>query len=154
VGIGRLCSRNCGKVIPDRQKYREDCNECSRVQFERAKHKSKRMESADKPKDFYNSSAWKNLSKFIRSRAGGICEMCGGKWATVTHHILPAKLFPNLRLSIENLEAACDSCHATERARESHLYVKHDYNSETLRRVFLDATRYKHPKLFELVRLP
>jgi len=154
VGVGRLCPRNCGKVIPVVQKYRDDCNECAVVCSERARRRATQMESKDKPKDFYNSSAWRSLSKSVRARACGLCEVCGAAWATATHHILPAKLFPHLKLAPLNLQAICDSCHAVERSRESYLYRKFEGQSLELKKSLVDGIRHKHSKLADFVLLP
>jgi 5-methylcytosine-specific restriction endonuclease McrA len=149
--IGKLCPRNCGKVIPDREKYLDGCKYCEQVKEARRVRQNKKMESRDKPKEFYNSPAWQNLSKLVRARSGGICQMCGVRWATLTHHILPAKLFPQFRLSLLNLESACDSCHAMERSREARIYSQFKDNPNELMKVFIESAKVKHAELCSLV---
>jgi 5-methylcytosine-specific restriction protein A len=72
-------------------------------------------------KAFYNSRAWKSIRQ-VKLSSTPLCEPCQElnvlRPATTVHHIKPARDFPELRLSIDNLESNCESCHSSHHARE------------------------------------
>ncbi len=66
---------------------------------------------------FYNSRAWRRLSRAFLSSKNYICEVCG-KPADIAHHkrhISPSNITdPEITLNAENLQALCVDCHNTE----------------------------------------
>lgn len=65
-------------------------------------------------KDFLASYEWRELRMQALKRDGARCACCG---ATRAHgvaihvdHIKPRKLFPNLALSLDNLQILCEEC--------------------------------------------
>ena len=65
---------------------------------------------------FYNSKAWRRLSRVFLLSTSYICEICG-KPAEIAHHkrhITPQNVTdPEITLNIENLQAVCVECHNT-----------------------------------------
>lgn len=65
-------------------------------------------------KDFYHSTAWIKL-RALKIKMNPLCEECYKhgrlKEAVIVDHILPAKEYPNKRLSIDNLQSLCAACH-------------------------------------------
>jgi 5-methylcytosine-specific restriction endonuclease McrA len=72
---------------------------------------------------FYNSTLWRKVRRaFIQSNppeAPGLCQDCLARGiqtqATEVHHRLDRRQFPDLALSMENLQACCHSCHLSKR---------------------------------------
>ena len=66
---------------------------------------------------FYNSTAWRRLSRAFLLSKYYICERCG-KPADIAHHkthITAANIHnPDISLNPANLEALCIDCHNTE----------------------------------------
>ena len=66
---------------------------------------------------FYNSTAWRRLSRAFLLSKCYICERCG-KPADIAHHkkhLNPANIHnPDISLNPANLEALCIDCHNTE----------------------------------------
>jgi 5-methylcytosine-specific restriction endonuclease McrA len=67
-------------------------------------------------KDFYASWEWKEARYEALRRHGRQCQCCGwkpgssqGNWLVVDH-IKPRALFPDLRLSQDNLQVLCNDC--------------------------------------------
>lgn len=70
---------------------------------------------------FYLSGAWKQARKDVLTRDLFICQEClrrvemgkqlRPRHATMVHHIKPRKLYPELALSLDNLESLCNTCH-------------------------------------------
>lgn len=73
---------------------------------------------------FYNSRAWRRLSRLIRINCLYVCQVCGNKGAEV-HHIqeLDAnklnddKYLHDYALNASNLTLLCVSCHNAQRAK-------------------------------------
>ena len=63
---------------------------------------------------FYNSNAWRRLSRAFLSSKNYICERCG-KPAEIAHHkeyITPGNISnPAITLNAVNLAAVCIECH-------------------------------------------
>jgi len=70
---------------------------------------------------FYKSKPWRKLRQFILSREP-LCRSCKkqGKYvsATVVDHIKPIRLGGD-RMSEDNLQPLCRSCHNSKTAKES-----------------------------------
>lgn len=67
-------------------------------------------EAADK---FYDSWEWKRVRYMAIKRSNGCCEACGtsGKNVSlVVDHIKPRAKFPELALSLDNLQVLCKDC--------------------------------------------
>jgi len=66
---------------------------------------------------FYNTKAWRRLSRAFMQSKFYICERCG-RPAEICHHktyITPANIHdPAVTLNPANLEALCLQCHNTE----------------------------------------
>lgn len=66
---------------------------------------------------FYNSKAWKDVSKAYMTSKHYICERCGGV-AEICHHktyLTPDNITcPYVALDFDNLEALCIDCHNRE----------------------------------------
>jgi 5-methylcytosine-specific restriction endonuclease McrA len=66
---------------------------------------------------FYNSKAWRRLSKAFLSSKSYICERCGGP-AELAHHrvyLTAGNVWDaNISMNPELLEALCQNCHNTE----------------------------------------
>lgn len=67
-----------------------------------------------KSKDFLQSKAWKRLRIMAFEKYGNRCQCCGatpqdGVKLNVDH-IQPRRLFPNLALSLDNLQILCEDC--------------------------------------------
>ena len=70
---------------------------------------------------FYHTGAWKRIRIQVLERDCYFCQEClrqikagrPGKprTATMVHHIKARKEFPELALSMENLESLCNICH-------------------------------------------
>lgn len=74
----------------------------------------KRDRKDSKEQKFYVSSAWRKLRK-IKLNQDPLCEHCKEKGitreATDIDHIIPIKVDWSLRLSLDNLQSLCHSCH-------------------------------------------
>ena len=67
--------------------------------------------------NFYNSKAWRRLSKAFMLSRYYICERCGRPAEIVHHkqHLNPANIHdPAISLNPANLESLCLQCHNTE----------------------------------------
>ncbi|MFD2628737.1 HNH endonuclease [Oceanobacillus kapialis] len=79
------------------------------------KRKSKRTNNyRHKNKSLYNTQAWKDLTAYVYERDKGCCQRCGkfvfGKKAH-SHHVIPVKIRPDLRLVADNVKLLCNVCH-------------------------------------------
>ena len=66
---------------------------------------------------FYNTKAWRKLSRAFLLSRHYICERCGGPAEMAHHitHITAANIGnPDITLNPANLEALCLDCHNTE----------------------------------------
>ena len=64
---------------------------------------------------FYNSVAWRKLSK-IKRRRDPLCEECKRNGlivpATIVHHVIEVRDSIDHRLDLDNLVSLCQSCHS------------------------------------------
>lgn len=70
---------------------------------------------------FYLSGAWRQAREQALIRDLYLCQEClrrverglqlRPRHATMVHHIKPRKLYPELALSLDNLESLCNTCH-------------------------------------------
>lgn len=72
-------------------------------------------------KQFYNSTAWRDLSKLVLNEHYYVCAECG-KDATLADHIVPVRVDWSLRLDKNNIQPLCDSCHAIKTRKEREIY--------------------------------
>lgn len=72
-------------------------------------------------KQFYNSKAWRELSKIVLNEHYYVCVMCG-KDAKVADHIVPVRADWNLRLDKNNIQPLCDACHAIKTKKDKKMY--------------------------------
>lgn len=67
--------------------------------------------------EFYDSKAWKKVSRLYMASRNYVCERCGGV-AVICHHkqyLTPANINnPDITLSFDNLECLCKDCHNKE----------------------------------------
>ena len=66
--------------------------------------------------EFYNSRAWRRLSKAFLTSKYYICQICGDPAAIAHHikHITPQNINdPDITLNANNLQAVCIECHNT-----------------------------------------
>lgn len=66
---------------------------------------------------FYGSDAWKKTRLAYLVKQNYICERCGGVAQMVHHKIYLSEdniNNPELRVSFDNLEALCNTCHQLE----------------------------------------
>jgi 5-methylcytosine-specific restriction protein A len=72
----------------------------------------------------YDTQAWRRLRRAFIG-ANPLCKRCEENGllvaATEVHHKLPLTSHPDLKMSWENLEGLCKSCHSKETAREASL---------------------------------
>lgn len=67
--------------------------------------------SGKKADPFYLSANWKRLRKAALERDHYLCRRCKRRVATVVHHILPVKEYPEKMRDLDNLESVCAMCH-------------------------------------------
>ncbi len=76
----------------------------------------------DYSKKFYNSSAWKKLSEYIRVSRNFTCEECG-EYGSQVHHkieITPDNINDtSITLNEDNLQLLCEECHNKKRLKET-----------------------------------
>lgn len=68
---------------------------------------------------FYTSKVWRNLRAYKLSLQP-FCERCPKSLLTIAtevHHIKEVKIYPGLKLDINNLESLCKSCHSSHTAK-------------------------------------
>ena len=66
---------------------------------------------------FYNSRAWRRVSKVFLQSKHYICERCGGAGEIAHHKIYLDKWNirqPEIALNMDNLECLCKACHNAE----------------------------------------
>ncbi len=91
----------------------------AKAQFIRDKRRKKAVNPA-KPKpprteeNFYRSLAWRQLRYLALKNSGGGCNCCGAQASqgAILHvdHIKPISKFPELRLSLDNVQVLCEDC--------------------------------------------
>ena len=91
----------------------------------------------DYSKKFYNSSAWKRLSEYIRVSRHFTCEECG-EYGTQVHHIeeiTPENINDaSITLNENNLQLLCEECHNKKRKKEADVNngLKFDSNGDLI----------------------
>lgn len=77
---------------------------------------------------FYSSAEWQRLAATAREQQHNECQRCRemGCYSpcAAVHHIRRVKKYPELALSIENLECLCRACHEEEHRQGPHIYRK------------------------------
>ncbi len=65
-------------------------------------------------REFYNSTEWRRL-RGLKLKRCPVCEECLREGritpAVIADHILPAREYPEHRLSMDNLQSLCRACH-------------------------------------------
>lgn len=79
------------------------------------------MKYEKKADPFYHTSAWARVRRLALARDFYLCQECmrqveAGKLlrprkADMVHHIKPRRLYPELALTLSNLESLCNLCH-------------------------------------------
>lgn len=72
-------------------------------------------------KRFYNSAAWRKLSKQVLNEHYYICRNCGND-AVLTDHIIPVKVDWDKRLDINNLQPLCEACHSIKTKKDREIF--------------------------------
>lgn len=70
---------------------------------------------------FYNSRAWKNLSKQTLNEEYYVCRRCEGD-ATLADHIIPVRVDWSKRLEWSNTQPLCFDCHAIKTKEDKRKY--------------------------------
>lgn len=109
----------CKKLIPYGNTYCNECEPIAKAEQEKRREQSKsrsnkRYNKSRDPKytKFYNSKAWKVLSRRYAQDKNFRCEECGSI-ATEVHHkeFIQSQNGWNRRLDYGNLELLCVNCH-------------------------------------------
>lgn len=72
-------------------------------------------------RQFYNSKAWRELSRLVLNESLYVCRRCGGD-ATLADHIVPVKVDWSLRLFKNNIQPLCGPCHAIKTGEDVKTY--------------------------------
>lgn len=107
----RLVIRNGKRVWID---YADRGHEYQQYNRDRWKYQKDLMQ-------FYNSKAWRQLSKQVLNEYYYICRMCGGD-ATLADHIIPVRVDWEKRLERDNIQPLCESCHAVKTESDKQKY--------------------------------
>jgi 5-methylcytosine-specific restriction endonuclease McrA len=87
-------------------------------QDEIAQYLADQGKKRDKKKNFYSSSAWKNLRYKVLDCYEATCMCCGASRESGDQidvdHILPRSLYPHLALDFDNMAVLCHSCNAAK----------------------------------------
>lgn len=91
-------------------------------------------------KEFYQSTAWKNVRQTAIKRANGLCERCraAGLYVpgVIVHHkeyITPSNINnPSITLNLDNLEYLCEDCHNKEHKAKQNDRYSFDSNGNLL----------------------
>lgn len=101
----RICNK-CKKIVPANHK-------CTDNTANKMYNKTQRKNDS-----FYQSSQWRNKRVNILSRDAGLCQNCRREGRTVigniVHHIIEVSVNWDLRLTDDNLETICSTCHNKE----------------------------------------
>ncbi len=77
---------------------------------------------------FYGSGEWQTLAAKARDMQHNECQRCKAKGyyspCEIVHHIKYVREFPELALSIENLECLCKNCHEEEHKKKRFVNVE------------------------------
>jgi len=98
--------------------YCEAHERAARVEAARAYNQNSRDAELQR---FYNSPAWRRLRK-LKLQQNPVCEICfaAGRvaGAIIVDHIRAVKDSPEDRLSMDNLQSVCLSCHSRKTRKE------------------------------------
>lgn len=82
-----------------------------------------RLPSTSGEQSFYDTDAWRALRYRALSRSNGKCELCGSSKqdGVILHvdHIKPRSRFPELELSLDNLQVLCADCNLGKSNRDT-----------------------------------
>ena len=70
---------------------------------------------------FYNSKAWRELSKSALIDSYYTCKMCGQD-AVLSDHIIPTEIDWNKRLDKNNIQTLCHRCHTIKTREDEKKY--------------------------------
>lgn len=118
----KLC--RCGKPIPIQQ---SSCDACKDKQKDR--YKQYDQHARDKESNaFYHSREWIAKRREALTRDNGLCLHCLKKKrikrAEMVDHIIPIKVDWSKRLSLNNLQSLCNSCHNIKTAEDKKKYPR------------------------------
>ncbi|WP_324043302.1 hypothetical protein [Aeromonas dhakensis] len=104
------------------------CPEHKKV-YQTRKYSKTTAKGLDTNMDFYNSSAWRSLSKSHRINYP-MCEHCGRRLAAAVDHHLELSLDPNRNFarSRDNFVSVCNPCHLSKTRQIQELIKKGDIN--------------------------
>ena len=116
------CSQpSCSELIKAGNTY------CQEHRKENNSYRNKRYDKKRDPKikKFYSSSQWQKVrDRYLKKNP--LCEHCKEKGLTEVadevDHIIPIKVAWEKRLSSQNLQSLCKSCHAKKTARDKEKY--------------------------------
>lgn len=63
---------------------------------------------------FYASAAWQRIRRAALIRDHYLCQRCRKRPANTVHHLKPREEFPELAMTLENLQSICAICHNRE----------------------------------------
>ncbi|WP_078428774.1 HNH endonuclease [Alkalihalobacterium alkalinitrilicum] len=76
------------------------------------------VKTSEKADQFYHSTPWRKIRILALERDQHRCLPCWRKGvltiANTVHHIKPRKEYPELELTLSNLESICPACHNKE----------------------------------------
>lgn len=110
MGPGMARSLNArGKEFPEGRKLCHICKD-----FEKNGSAFMKPDRRKRPSDdFYQSWEWASLRFEVLRKYGAKCMLCGATSETskiVVDHIKPRRIYPELELSMDNLQVLCDMC--------------------------------------------
>lgn len=127
MAIKRLC-RMCSNTVSLDEKYCE-IHKGKAVIKKREQVKQYDLYVRDKDAAaFYSSKEWKRVRAMAAKRDNYLCLHCLRqhrlKRYNVVDHIKPVKQFPELKLSLSNLQSLCHACHRVKTEADIRLYNK------------------------------
>lgn len=123
-GFMKNICRICGIIMPEYKTGNRSCcsDECkerwSDIRKQKKWGKKKRLKSVRAT--FYESEEWRNIRYKAIKKHGACCLACGRNYkehGIVIHvdHILPRSKYPELELSLDNLQILCRDCNLGKR---------------------------------------
>ena len=107
----KLAFVNGKRVLVEHDSRKEEDREYNKTRW---KHQRELM-------SFYNSKAWRTMSKLTLNAEYYVCRMCGDD-ATLADHIVPVRVNWSLRLIGTNLQPLCSECHAIKTKEDEKRY--------------------------------
>ncbi|WP_035065217.1 HNH endonuclease [Carnobacterium maltaromaticum] len=108
----KQCNKaRCRKLIPYDTKYCEEHQGADHKEYNKARYLTDKKYVA-----FYNSKAWRKLSKY-KLTVDPLCEIClaidedNPVPAVLVHHLIETKVDWSKRLEMSNLQSVCFACH-------------------------------------------